>query len=631
MKKAIKKLLLSVALVIGFLPSFVFAEESYKFDTYSYNNNYDYVINKYDVNIKVNENNTFDITENITAYFNTEKHGIYRRIPLKNSVKRNDGSTTTNKARVTNLKVSQNYSTSRSSNELTIKVGNADKTLTGSVNYTISYTYNIGKDPLEEKDEFYYNIIGDNWDTTIQNITFKITMPKEFDTSKLGFSSGKVGNTTNQVYYSVNDKTITGEYIGTLNPKEAVTVRLELEEGYFVNAGFPISSATPLMYIVPILLLIISYFIWYKYGKDNPIVQTVEFYPPEGLNSLEVGYLYKGYADSKDVTSLLIYLANKGYIKISEQEEKVLFTTRKGFKITKLKEYDGTNANEHTFFNGLFKSKNEVTSADLEDSFYRTTNSILKNTNSKTNKYKIYEKAASTKKPWLIIFLIITYVLITTIPILSGDMPELIFLPLLFPCISLFVILTFLNGNPPVFVKIFLAIWTMGFAVVPWVESVPLALSESPAYIFGYLVGILCCILIFILYKHIEKHTPYGTQILGKIRGFKTFLETAEKEQLEAMVNQNPSYFYNILPYTYVLGVSKKWISKFETINLKSPDWYDSPSDFDMHSFESFVDSTMHTANDSMTSSPSSSSGSSSSSGGGSSGGGSGGGGGGSW
>ena len=97
------------------------------------------------------------------------------------------------------------------------------------------------------------------------------------------------------------------------------------------------------------------------------------------------------------------------------------------------------------------------------------------------------------------------------------------------------------------------------------------------------------------------------------------------------MVNQNPSYFYNILPYTYVLGVSKKWISKFETINLKSPDWYDSPSDFDMHSFESFVDSTMHTANDSMTSSPSSSSGSSSSSGGGSSGGGSGGGGGGSW
>jgi hypothetical protein len=34
----------------------------------------------------VNENNTFDITETITAYFNVSKHGIFRKIPLKNSI-----------------------------------------------------------------------------------------------------------------------------------------------------------------------------------------------------------------------------------------------------------------------------------------------------------------------------------------------------------------------------------------------------------------------------------------------------------------------------------------------------------------------------------------------------------------
>ena len=50
----------------------------------------DYVIDSYDINIVVNENNTFDITENITAYFNTSKHGIYRKIPLKNIVNRLD-------------------------------------------------------------------------------------------------------------------------------------------------------------------------------------------------------------------------------------------------------------------------------------------------------------------------------------------------------------------------------------------------------------------------------------------------------------------------------------------------------------------------------------------------------------
>ena len=74
---------------------------------------------------------------------------------------------------------------------------------------------------------------------------------------------------------------------------------------------------------------------------------------------------------------------------------------------------------------------------------------------------------------------------------------------------------------------------------------------------------------------------------------------------------ENSEYFYNILPYAYVLGVSDKWIKKFESISLQAPSWYDSPNTFDMRTL-SYSDS-------------------GGSSGGGSSGGGSGGGGGGSW
>ena len=129
--------------------------------------------------------------------------------------------------------------------------------------------------------------------------------------------------------------------------------------------------------------------------------------------------------------------------------------------------------------------------------------------------------------------------------------------------------------------------------------------------------------------KVIPKRTLYGNELLGKIKGFKTFLETAEKAKLEAMVMQNPNYFYDILPYTYVLGVSEKWIEKFETISFQAPSWYDSPTGFNVTSFGSFMNTTMTSAQSAMTSSPSSSSGGSS--GGGSSGGGSGGGGGGSW
>lgn len=73
-----------------------------KNNTYEY---YDYVIDKYDININVNENNTLDITEKITAYFKTPKHGIYRTIPLKNTIERLDGTTSTNIAQISNLTI----------------------------------------------------------------------------------------------------------------------------------------------------------------------------------------------------------------------------------------------------------------------------------------------------------------------------------------------------------------------------------------------------------------------------------------------------------------------------------------------------------------------------------------------
>ena len=50
----------------------------------------------------------------------------------------------------------------------------------------------------------------------------------------------------------------------------------------------------------------------------------------------------------------------------------------------------------------------------------------------------------------------------------------------------------------------------------------------------------------------------YGNELLGKIKGFRDFLDTAEKPKLEELVMQNPVYFYNILPFTYVLDVSDK-------------------------------------------------------------------------
>lgn len=637
----------------------------------TYNSNSEYTLNNYDINIIVNENNTLNITEKIGAYFNVEKHGIFRKIPLKNKVTRLDGTTSKNRAKISNIKVSDNYSLSTESGYKVIKIGDANYTLTGQKNYEISYLYNLGRDTGKEYDELYFNLIGDEWDTSISNITFTITMPKEFDSSKLGFSSGVVGSTdSSKITYNVNGNIISGKYNGTLGSGEALTVRLELPEGYFVNAGINMSPIYYLMLIVPIVGLLISFILWKIYGKDEQVIETVEFYPPQGFNSLEIGFLYKGNAENKDVTSLLIYLANKGYIKITETEDKSLFSTEKGFIITKLKEYDGSNANEKMFLTGLFENndsvdlakakeimtqakangekisylqamelatdrteKQSVTKDDLYNSFYITMGKIISNINNKKNKRLVFEKNTKMKSIAIILFIIATLVTIISIPTLEyagvGELGMTLFL-------CAFYTPFFAIGLFPKIPIVFRIFW-LGFTLFHSFfvfSTLPIAsaIKDDYHYLIGLLFGIICVVGMVLLFKAMPKRTKYGNEMLGKIKGFKKFLETAEKQKLEAMVMENPTYFYDILPFTYVLGVSDKWIEKFETISLQAPNWYDGYSSFNTASFGSFINSTMTSASSAMSSSPSSSSsGGGGSSGGGSSGGGSGGGGGGSW
>ena len=105
-----------------------------------------YYFKAYDVNIIVNEDNSFDVTENINAYFNESRHGIYRTIPLENQVKRADGSSHTVKAKIKNIKVSEEAETDKTSSYCTIKIGNADTYIEGEHSYKISYTYILGED-----------------------------------------------------------------------------------------------------------------------------------------------------------------------------------------------------------------------------------------------------------------------------------------------------------------------------------------------------------------------------------------------------------------------------------------------------------------------------------------------------
>lgn len=647
-------ILFSISLIL-------FSNSVFAFSTANNNlqyNNYDYVLNSYDINMIVNENNTIKITEKIGAYFNVEKHGIFRKIPLRNKITRLDGTTSNNRAKISKISVSDKCLLYNENGYKVIKIGDAHYTMTGQKDYIISYMYNLGKDPGKDYDELYFNLIGNEWDTSISNITFTIIMPKAFDKSKLGFSSGLVGSTdSSNVIFKVNDNVITGELNRILNPGEALTVRLVLPEGYFVGASSNLDLITIISIIFPILFVTLGYLIWKKFGKDDPVVETVEFYPPQGFNSLEIGFLYKGKAKNPDVISLLVYLANKGYIKISLLEEESSLSTSQEFKIIKLKEYDGNNVNEQMFLDGLFNKEslnslsksdnnpsintiNEVTLDDLYNSFYVTMKKILSNINSKENKRKIFKKSASNKRVFIIMMIIVTYYLITIPPILLNiglaktqlDLIVALILPgfafLLFYKYLPMGIQEFSSKMPKVYATLFVIFIEFIFLFIFFILHILPSLMQDYIYLVIYIIGLLCISGLSICLKYLPKRTPYGNEILGKIRGFRNFLEVAEKDRLVAMVTQDPTYFYNILPYTYVLDVSDKWIKKFETISLQAPSWYDGPTSFNVGDFGSFINGAMASAQSSMSSDPFSSS---DSSGGGSSGGGSGGGGGVSW
>ena len=667
---------------------------NYVTDSYVTSSLNGYSITSYNVDMNIDEYGVMDIKEVISIYATTYKHGITRSIPISNTVTRLDGTSYKNHAKITNLQVSENYEADRSDGFLNIKIGDEDRTFKGQRDYIISYTYNIGSDKTDNYDELYYNIIGTKWDTTISNISFKITMPKEFDSSKLGFSAGRYGTSgTSNVTYSVNGNVITGSYNGTLNEYNGLTVRCELPEGYFEKKPVSLSTSDMIIFTIAISTIIIGFLLWNKYGREKKVTETVEFYPPKGLSSLDVGYFYFRKIENQQIISLLIELANKGYIVIEEEKKEGLFTSQnyriypmkkidwisKGDEIEKIKENTGELSNEekNSYIGSLIcrsynekieqnriekKEKIKENTGELsneEKNFYIGLLSCMPYKNNyvtkKDLKYKFcyyadeirkgeYKKkkmiVEGNKKIQLGIFSIIMLALILPLMLLKNN-----------------VNVDF--DRIYVIVSIYIAILVSRFITKKTVNYVFLAefigVSESIAclgmifenlgyvdnlYIIELLIVLTAIIANMILCILITNKTDYEIEMLGKIGGFRNFLITAEKEKLEALVNENPQYFYNILPYTYALNVSNKWIKKFEDIAMEPPSWYyyDGSDTFNYLLFMNSFDRNFNSFKNAIISTPQGSdssfggsSGGGGFSGGGFSGGGSGGGGGSSW
>ena len=226
-----------------------------------------------------------------------------------------------------------------------MRIGDPDAYVNGEKTYVLNYKVNLGDDRIAERDMFYYNVLGDQWDTSINNFTCEINFPKTTDFSNIKVYTGVLGFTV------TNQATVT-ELSDTNAPFNCITIYNEMLEGYFTIDRPSATKDLPILIGFMVGLLIIC-LIFYKKYKPREIVPTVEFEAPKGVTPAEAGYIIDKKMDKSEIASLIVYWANKGFINIKDGKK---------VELQKIKDSDKSfKGFEKEIFDTLFKNNEKFT------------------------------------------------------------------------------------------------------------------------------------------------------------------------------------------------------------------------------------------------------------------------------
>ena len=561
-----KQLLVAVTLICFFAAtltgSCLFASST--------NNRGDYRVTNYDVNINITDENFYKVQESIFVNFPVPKHGIFRFIPYRFSENRNVF------PRIENINViDHSFDLSTESIDGTstkvLKIGEGDKELIGNYVYKINFDYKVGKIP-ENQQFIYYNIMG-NMSTNIDKGRIRIQLPKAIDDSKIQFFQGAIGSKTAFTNFGYDDinKAIVADVVKPIGPNEFLTVFIPVPDDYFSVATILPSTYNaflPGYLVASIVVLIVILLLWFFFGRSHKIVSIVEFYPPEGLSPIAVDkYLRETDLDVvtpdkiKKCSSLFYYLANKGYLNIS-------FEDKDNFILKKTNKPLGEEADHIVYFyNSIFKEKDEVAKADIEKDYYE----IASNTISMLPACKVVEGKSKG-------FMVLGFILacIPVIPIIIGladKTPVGMFVGIVVYLATLIILS--ISGN--ILEKSISGIGRGkgGSFIVTIVTII------GGSLILMLVTGMVSLVVLYLLFGFsflwsffIRKRNADQAMLMGRLKGFRTFIDKAKKDELEKLINESPIYFYDILPYAHVFGVTKVWIDKFKDIDVIQPDWY---------------------------------------------------------
>jgi uncharacterized membrane protein len=551
----------------------------------------DWYVKNLETSIIVNSDSSIDITENILADCGNlpDKHGIYRVLPKKYKTTSETFNIPTNLISITHNNVKANYLTSSDRETTTYQIGDSNITVHGENLYQIKYhVKNTIRTPNENFDELYWNVLGSYWDLEIDNFIATITFPPEIneDNTQISLYAGYL-----------NSK---NENLASYRWTDHNTLEIKGGQKFLRNQGVTLSASFPKDIIKPyqatfeekygfsvfdiiifFLLILTSLIVGFHYKKKlsngfnkNKVV-IPEFEIPENLTPIEMGAIIKkGELDKNSIAATIVHLGFLGYIKIERVEKKILFFDKSEFKIirTNKKEDENLDELEAYILSLIFRTTQEVNLSNIGLTISKYFTTITEKQLSFLNSKKYINNKLKKQK------------------------------------------------NTAIGVSIFIG-------------SSSLILAFSLNYI--PLCGLaIASGIIFLFSKSLSFLTAEGEEINWRLRGFKLYMETAEKYR--SKFQEKNDILDKLLPYAILFGITTEWLSKMkdiygeEYLNNYSPSFMS--RGIGLVGFNSFIDNMSNISNGVASSiSKNTSSSSSGFGGGGSSGGGGGGGGGGGW
>ncbi|MDL2307642.1 DUF2207 domain-containing protein [Desulfovibrio sp. OttesenSCG-928-C06] len=647
-------------------------------------------ITLYDSEARIDANGQVFLTERITvnARGNKIKRGIERSFPLQWN--RSD-----NKRFNLDIELlgilrdgrSEPYRMSRSKDMLSLRIGSGDVLLEPGL-HTYEIRYRIGNQfsRFEQWDEYYYNVVGNEWSLAIEQARFRLILPTAgVDAARLGGELQKVPHGVRapgspvppSPFYSIDFYTgYSGERgkNAVIMPDGSVRTTAPLMQGQSFTVAYtwpriilsgasepeeysplakafvPSFSSLPL-FAVPLFIGFVYWRSLRKRRHDGRMPNIIPlFSPPKGLTPGDLRYGLTGHYDFTAFGADILRLVSFGCLKISPVDPKKpgLGTLLQRIKPSgRHKGKDGAAKMDRTYAALLER----ILPASGSDSLILTkkrdpqvremfehTRLLAGNRNG--------DLFVKYKKPlFLWIFMFFCLPLLAVVLYKSGDAIVFGFVFMFFAIfLGVLLFMTFNTVCAGLRSKsIFGTVLSLALFVPFWIAFLTLTrmgllgIFKILSLPDGFYSAALLCMLPPVFYLAlVPKRSPKGMEMLAQAKGLIMYMKTAEKRRYEELYPPEMSveHFETLLPYALALGVGETWADTFAEYLRRTGQEADDFKEFSswnsLRAFSAGVGASAASASSSSGSSSSGSSGSGSGGGGGS-GGGSGGGGGGGW